>query len=402
MTNADHAPYETHPLASLFTLIEGAEFAALVESIRRNGVIEPIVLCEGKILDGRNRARACVAAGVEPAFITLDPDTDPLAFVIARNLHRRHLNESQRAMVAAKLATMRQGERTDLSPIGEMLISQGAAAGLLNVGKRSVERAANVIERGAPELSDAVTRGKFSVSAAAEIVKALPADEQRALVMEVAKSDDTRRAFAQAVKELRREGQDEKRERRDEREAKLAAKQHALPEKRYGVILADPEWHDEVWGDETGMDRHAANHYPTSDADAIAARLVARIAAPDAVLFLWTTNQHLRIAIAVMEAWGFAYKSNYAWGKDKIGLGRWNRSKHELLLIGTIGSPPCPAPGSQWESLQFGPRGKHSEKPGWQYELIESYFPHLLKIELNARQRRPGWDAWGHEVPGEG
>jgi N6-adenosine-specific RNA methylase IME4 len=102
-----------------------------------------------------------------------------------------------------------------------------------------------------------------------------------------------------------------------------------------------------------------------------------------------------------MEAWGFAYKSNYAWGKDKIGLGRWNRSKHELLLIGTIGSPPCPAPGTQWESLQFGPRGKHSEKPGWQYELIESYFPNLPKIELNARQRRPGWDAWGLEASQE-
>jgi N6-adenosine-specific RNA methylase IME4 len=193
--------------------------------------------------------------------------------------------------------------------------------------------------------------------------------------------------------------QGDKKQARAAREQRLGAKQRALPDKKYGVIVADPEWDDEVWGEETGMDRHAGNHYPTSDAAAIAARPVASIAAKDAVLWLWTTNQHLRIALGVMEAWGFAYKSNYVWGKDHIGTGRWNRSKHETLLIGTRGDPPCPAPGTQRESLIMAPKGEHSAKPECFLEMIEQYYPTMPKIELNRRgPARPGWDAWGNEA----
>jgi N6-adenosine-specific RNA methylase IME4 len=187
--------------------------------------------------------------------------------------------------------------------------------------------------------------------------------------------------------------------RRGARERALAEKILKLPDKRYGVIVADPEWDDTVWSRETGMDRHAGNHYPTSDAKAIEARPGAKIAAPDTVLFLWTTNQHLRIAIGVLEAWGFRYKSNYVWGKDKISTGRWNRSKHEILLIATLGKPPCPAPGTQWDSLIMAPKGEHSEKPECFLEMIEQYYPTMPKIELNRRgPARPGWDAWGFEA----
>lgn len=204
---------------------------------------------------------------------------------------------------------------------------------------------------------------------------------------------------AAVVREARKEQQEKKRDRRTEREQELGTRITALPDKRYGVVVADPEWKDEVWSEETGMDRHASNHYPTNAADVIAARDVGSIVAKDCILFLWTTNQHLRIAIAVMEAWGFDYKSNYCWGKDKIGTGRWNRSKHELLLIGTHGHVPCPAPGTQWESLIIAPKGRHSEKPECFLEMIESYFPNLPKIELNRRgPARPGWDAWGNEA----
>ena len=128
---------QTHPAANLFPLIEGADFDRLAVDISSRGQIEPITLMpDGAILDGRNRWRACEALGKLPITRIYEGD-DPVGHVLALNLHRRHLNESQRAMVAVKLADMDRGANQH-SPIGET--SQQAAADLLNVGKRSVER----------------------------------------------------------------------------------------------------------------------------------------------------------------------------------------------------------------------------------------------------------------------
>jgi N6-adenosine-specific RNA methylase IME4 len=193
--------------------------------------------------------------------------------------------------------------------------------------------------------------------------------------------------------------QGDKKEKRAQREQVLAEKIKALPDTKAGVIVADPEWRWEPWSRETGMDRAADNHYPTSVLDVIKSRNVAVIAAKDCILFLWATVPMLPHALAVMEAWGFDYKSHYVWAKDKIGTGYWNRNKHELLLIGTRGNVPAPAPGSQWDSLIEAPVGEHSEKPEIFLGMIEEYFPNLPKIELNRRgQPRPGWDAWGNEA----
>lgn len=193
----------------------------------------------------------------------------------------------------------------------------------------------------------------------------------------------------------------DKKERRRERERDLAARQTALPNKRYGVIYADPEWRFEVYSRDTGMDRAADNHYPTSGTEAICARPVGDIAADDCALFLWATVPMLPDALRVMAAWGFEYKSHCIWAKDRIGTGYWFRNQHELLLVGTKGSVPAPAMGTQIASLVDAPVSRHSEKPDAFYTLIEGYFPTLPKIELNARAARPGWDAWGYEAPAE-
>jgi N6-adenosine-specific RNA methylase IME4 len=85
--------------------------------------------------------------------------------------------------------------------------------------------------------------------------------------------------------------------------------------------------------------------------------------------------------------------------KDRIGTGYWFRNKHELLLVGVRGKIPAPAPGTQFASLIDAPVGEHSAKPDAFLEMIESYFPNLPKIELNARRRRDGWSCWGNEAP---
>ena len=161
-----------HPLAELFPLLEGAEFDELVADIKAHGLREPVVTFEEKILDGRNRYRACEPAGIEPTYTVYTGD-DPVGYVVSLNLRRRHLSESQRAMVAAKLATLKLGDNqhSEGLPIGR-------GSKLLNVGERTVARAREVQEHGAPELVHAVERGAVSVSAAADIATQ-PVDEQR-------------------------------------------------------------------------------------------------------------------------------------------------------------------------------------------------------------------------------
>ncbi|CAM5403133.1 hypothetical protein AFEL58S_02067 [Afipia felis] len=405
---------KAHPLADLFPMMSPQEHAELVADMRTNGFRrgEEIILHDGLILDGRNRYRAAIAAGLisededprhysadgapgglKSIFVKFLPDRDgdPLKWVLAKNLHRRHLNESQRAMVAARLATMEQG-RPAASPDDKpanLPVKQAEAAQTLNVSERLVRSAKVVQQHAAPELKRAVDEGKLAVSAAAQAAH-LPAETQARI------ADEAASGRANVVRTII------KKERREAREVQLAERQRALPQKKYGVIVADPEWRFEPYSRETGMDRAPENHYSTSDTLDIIARPVGSIAANDASLWLWATAPMLQQALAVMRGWGFDYKSHLIWHKVRPGAGRgpgyWFTGEHELLLVGTRGAVPAPAT-ALCGSVIAAPVGRHSEKPEAFLELIERAFPNLPKIELNRRgPARAGWDAWGNEA----
>lgn len=178
---------EIHPYAEIFPPMSDEAFAGLVDDIRENGLREPIVLHEGMVLDGRNRYRACTEIGIEPITRPWDQRGDALDYVISKNLHRRHLNESQRAMVAARVSTMKQGgdRRSEdfKAPNGALKKpAQDRVAKQLNVGERSVQRAASVRDRGIPELQKAVDAGSVSLWSAAEVATQ-PEEKQREIVM---------------------------------------------------------------------------------------------------------------------------------------------------------------------------------------------------------------------------
>ena len=161
--------YETHPAAEIFPLMSDTEFTGLVEDIREHGLKEAIVLCKGEILDGRNRYRACLEIGIEPRLTEWNANgQSPEGYVVSKNLHRRHLNESQRAMVAGKIATMPQGTRTDIGSIDPKFTSNDEAAEMLNISTPSVKRAKAVLRYGTPEEIDAVESGKTAVSTTAK------------------------------------------------------------------------------------------------------------------------------------------------------------------------------------------------------------------------------------------
>ncbi|MFQ5510200.1 MAG: ParB/RepB/Spo0J family partition protein, partial [Leptospirillia bacterium] len=146
-----------------------------------------------RIIDGRNRYRASRAVGCDVATQVFEgSDAELVGFVISLNLRRRHLNESQRAMAAAKLATLTPGQ-------GQMrkfahLPSQSDTAEMLGVGRRSVQHARQVQTHAAPNVVEAVEAGQVSVSAAAVLAKAVPKDEQKGLTVA-----DIKRAAREAV-----------------------------------------------------------------------------------------------------------------------------------------------------------------------------------------------------------
>jgi N6-adenosine-specific RNA methylase IME4 len=379
-------PVSFHPLAELFPPIEGDEFEALVEDIRRHGLHEPVILYRNQILDGRNRYRASLEAGVQCRFEHYE-GSDPAAYVVSLNLKRRHLNESQRAMVAAKLATLKPGDNqhSEGLPIGR-------GSELLNVGERTVARAREVQDRGAPELQRVVERGAISVSAAVDVATR-PVEEQREIVAR------GKKGILEAAKQIRAQDAERRHAERIERHRAICEQNAKLPNgRRYPVIYADPPWRFKVYNEFSGIERAASNHYPTMEVEDICALPVSGLAAEAAVLLLWTTSPHLETAFQVIAAWGFVYKTNIVWVKESPGLGYIVRNQHELLLIATRGDIPSPAPSTRPASVIFADRREHSRKPDEAYELIERMWPELPKIELFARKAHDGWARWGNEA----
>lgn len=192
--------YEFHEVAGIFPMLGATEISELAEDIKEHGLKERIWLYEDKIIDGRNRYLACEKAGIVPQFREWAGTGDLLDFVLSLNLHRRHLNESQRAMVAVNVANMRQGERTDVEPSANLRkVSQSQAAEKLKVSERSVTSAAKVKSEGSPELITAVESGTIAVSTAANITT-LPKTEQTEAVAGGKETTQAASKKAQATK----------------------------------------------------------------------------------------------------------------------------------------------------------------------------------------------------------
>jgi hypothetical protein len=187
--------------------MSGQEFADLVADIKAHGQREPIWRYHGKIIDGRHRYEACLEAGVKPVFREWDGKGDPLDLVLSLNFSRRHLNESQRAMLGARLVHWFRDQRSSPNlglETGQRGKASVMAAGRVHVSKSSIELALQVIGLGEPELARAVDSGRLKVSLAAELSK-LPRDPQVAICAD----DDPPKAARYALRELASKDQDE-------------------------------------------------------------------------------------------------------------------------------------------------------------------------------------------------
>lgn len=367
---------KAHPAADLFPLMDADDLRTLADDIAANGLLHPIVIFNGDILDGRNRLKACDLAGVKPRFVEWLPvgDITPSTWIIATNLKRRHLTKSQCAAIAVELLPMLEKEaakrraQAEGQPRGrkqasvpekmpEESGSRDQAGEMLGVSGRYVSDAKK-LKAEAPELFEQVKVGTTTLAKARRAV--------------------TRRQKQEELEEW-----------------KLEAKRSPTADTRPpSIVLADPPWQYDFSATDA---RKIENQYPSATVEEIVSHRPE--VADDAVLYLWATAPKLQEALAVMAGWGFAYVTSAVWDKEIMGMGYWFRGQHELLLVGKKGGARPPPENARVSSVFRERRIGHSQKPRCVYLWIEEAFPMAAKMEMYQRTPREGWQqGHGNEV----
>ncbi len=197
--------------------------------------------------------------------------------------------------------------------------------------------------------------------------------------------------LAQAIAQGQRHAAQQQQEMKGGRVAYL--EELAQQGRTFGTIYADPPWQYEMRADD--VTHRGRCIYSTMAAEDICALPVKPLAAKNCHLHLWTTNNFLREAFAVLDAWGFEQKSCFVWCKPQMGMGHYWRVSHEFLLLGVRGSGAFPVHDMKsWGEFD---RDRHSSKPGQVRLMIERASPGP-RLEMFARMEAPGWVAWGNEV----
>ena len=374
-------PLSAHPSAANFPDLSILEFLALKDDIRINGQQNPIICLNGKIIDGRQRYRALQELRIEPKVVELETTATPEQVLISNNLLRRHLTESQRAMIGAKLVTTVLGSNQSAMDS----VTQSQAARQTGISIDTIQRASKVLASGDKTLIRLVESDRMPVNKAASLAR-LPI-ETLATLMKAANDFD----FDAMVTKTHREMIAQKsRAIMAKVDAKRANNRPLdVVDGKFGVICIDPPW-DYIDEKATG--------YPTMSREELLKLEVGKKATENAVCFMWAPASQLPLALELMAAWGFQYKTSAVWDKEKAGLGVYFRARHEMLLLGTRGTLPEVPAKNRLPSVFLERRREHSRKPEFSFHLIEQMYPDLAKLEMFCRGKaRDGWVAWGNE-----
>ncbi len=362
---------EFHRLANIFPMMRENKFQNLKADIGANGLIEPIVLFEGEILDGRNRYNACVELGIAPEVESYTGD-DPYGYVLSMNIDRRHMGSGQAACSAVLALPIERAAAKE---------RQLAAGEYGEMGGRGNKK----------PLVNSLTKGlgddKNEDKATARVAKRFNTNRTYVENAETLKTQDLE-LFWQVHSgdiELTRANRQ-----------RVAAERKPIepPTGQYQVIYADPPWSY----NDTGLDDygHAERHYPSMTIEALCELPIKEIAFKNCVLFLWVTSPLLEDSFQVIKAWGFKYKTSFVWDKVKHNFGHYNSVRHEFLLVSTRGrcTPDNP---KLVDSVQTIERSEtHSAKPLEFRDIIEFLYEGP-KIELFARDTFENWESWGNE-----
>jgi len=352
----------------LLPTLSKEEYEALKQSIQTEGQHFPITINpQNIILDGHNRYRICLELGLEPKYeVKSFPDgLLEQKFVIEVNLRRRHLNDLQKTELGLpleeinkELAKQRMSEAGKIGrniqlgvSSNELPPTEGQArditAKTIGISATTYHRAKTILQKGSEKLKQKARKGQISINA----------------------------AYMQINRAEKHENTPD------------------LPKGAFDVIYADPPWKYDFC-----LEGDPRQHYQVMPTKEICELEVPK--AKDAILFLWATNPKLEEALQVIKAWGFTYKTNLVWVKNRKGPGYYFQSKHELLLVAKCGNIPPPTGANRPPSVLEADQRNHSQKPDEIYSLIERMYPNRKYLELFARNNRDGWFSWGLQNEG--
>jgi N6-adenosine-specific RNA methylase IME4/ParB-like chromosome segregation protein Spo0J len=337
------------------------DLRSLADSIGEVGLLRPVVVTlEGRLIAGQRRIEACRSLGWAEIPVTIVDLLQAARGEAHENFVRKDLLPSE--IVALKRAIEplerrearhRQGTRADLCHPATVAECQGASrdkiARYLGVGKTTIDRAEAVVEAAEED-----------------------PEEYGYLVEQMDRSGKVAGAYRRL--EVLKQAKE------------LDAAAPGLPSGPFQVIVADPPWR---------YDSGGSLPYPTMDIEEIKAMPVAQIADDNAILWLWTTNAHLRVAFDVVTAWGFEYRTILTWVKDRMGTGEWLRGQTEHCMLAVRGKPVFLS-GNHTTVLE-GARREHSRKPEEFYALVAGACPGG-KVELFSRHQRQGWQVFGNQT----
>jgi N6-adenosine-specific RNA methylase IME4/ParB-like chromosome segregation protein Spo0J len=378
---------KAHIASELFPLLDDADLARLVESMRLHGydADKPVLVFNGEILDGRNRVRAAELAGVTPVLKDVTADVeDPYLESWKQNGARRDLEPDQR--VAIRLLVLEQS--------GQWQRQREAAKRAGNVARAEAiagRRDADTGRVTSPPPRDGASDDKRSAAAKALAKESGVSTRTAERVIELRGKSPEK--FAAVSRGEAKANAELKSLQKAAVVAQLAAEPPPLPSGPFRVICADPPWAYEKRSEDAT--HRGANPYPTMSTEEICALPVEALAHDDAILWLWTTNAFMPDAFRVLAAWGFQHKTILTWAKNRMGTGDWLRGQTEHCILAVRGKPTVDL--TNQTTLLMADAREHSRKPEAFYALVEGLCPGS-KLEMFAREARPGWEAWGAET----
>ena len=355
---------EIHQIANTIPSMSEEEYQLLKQDIKKNGLIEPIIVFENKILDGRNRYRACQELGIKPKFKEY-AENDPADYAISLNIKRRHLSPSQLACMAVDFlpffkesAKERQLRKSVTQKIGEQKKGEATEKTAAIIGSNAEYiRQAEKLQKEDLEMFEKVKNNKISL-------------------FEVCK--------------------EKKREKTKKMIKTLQSKGVNLPKGKYACLVVDPPWPMRKIERKVRPNQIEFN-YPTMNEEELKefGNIINRLADKNCHLYLWTTHKFLPMALRLAQYWGFNYQCLMTWVKN-VGFTpfSWMYSTEHVLFCAK-GNLPLLKKG---ERLDFNANVReHSRKPDEFYQKVKLVSPGP-RIDIFSREKRENFDQYGNET----